>query len=176
MEDSFVDSIAGQLSGVAVTVWLPRRRLMTAGTLSTLPSLLSKYREEGCRPERSAAVVSPLAAAADSLRTTRLCPEHVFEVQLAPRDESSWPAVDAAPRASGLLDQLEYEARGLHNLVGFAARCLDDRCTPDERLRWREQLDRANARLEALHEAGLPRDFLTNPRWRERPAPCVPSR
>ena len=142
---------------------------MTAGSLSTLPSSVTQFGEENRRPWGAAAVVRPGAVAAGGIRTTRLDPHHVFQIPAPPQDE--WPlhAVDAALRGSGLLEHMEYEARGLLNLVGFAARCLADAdCRPDERLRWREELDRANARLEALYEAGLSRDFLTNPRRRER--------
>jgi hypothetical protein len=111
------------------------------------------------------------SAAAGGLRTTPPDPHGVFHITAAPRDAGPGFPFNARPRAGGLPEYLDYEARGLLNLVGLAVRCLDHgACRQDERVRWREDVNRANARLEALYAAGLPRDFLTNPGTLERPA------
>ena len=131
---------------------------MTAGMLSTLPN----------GPGRDDPHRRPChgPAARNAAYAARLDPDHVFRV----------PSATAAPRPSRPPDPPEYEARGLLNLVAFAARCLaasDSRS--DERERWRTEIDRANTRLEELHAAGLPRDFLTRDRRsdRIRSAACV---
>jgi hypothetical protein len=115
------------------------------------------------------------AGSAGSLRTIPLDPDRVFQIEAASQGAGSGAAMGAAAHISGVLDRMEYEARGLLNLVCFVSRCLNDSgCSQDERIRWREELDRANARLEALYRAGLPRDFLTNPGWREETVLYVP--
>ena len=143
---------------------------MTAGTLSTLPHRLSRLYDKHGRPNHA-------AAGARAAPDGRLNPDGVFEVVTSPSTlpaaPEARPALDVGRLANAvLIDRMEYEARGLLNLVGFATRCLDGRGAsgPQEVLRWRGELERANARLVTLYEAGLPRDFLTNPRKRERPA------
>lgn len=167
MNSFCVASAADRRSVVAVASPRPAKVFITACTLSTLPALLSRLRDEQDRPGGAGAGLTPRAVPGGTVRTTRPDPAQVFELPGVPQAAWSRPAVDAGPLAGGGLDEMEYEARGLLNLLGFVARCLDDGgCGPDEKVRWGEELCRAKARLEALHEAGLPRDFLTNPAWR----------
>src|SRR4051812_18151257 len=76
VEESFVDAVLGQLSGVAVTVWRPRTTVKTTGTLSTLPSLSSRPAPWRAGPDPPAAAAAPGALGAGNLRTIPLDPDH----------------------------------------------------------------------------------------------------
>ena len=88
---------------------------------------------------------------------------------LAVRPRDAAPRRDAcAPRPADAgmrrLDRMEYEARGLLNLVTLLSRCLQDGAvSAAERRGWRAEVWEANERLEALYLAGLSRTFLTDP-------------
>ena len=126
---------------------------MTAGTLSTIANYLEPRDRHGRRCDD----------ASNAVRRARLDPDHVFHVPASPPAPAATTA--GTPPPTGWADQSEYEARGLLNLLAFATRCLaGPDARSDERERWRTEITRANERLETLYAAGLPRDFLTNPR------------
>ena len=139
---------------------------MIAGTLSTIrPSLVPPRFEHG-RPAGE-------GAGTGAAYPTRLNPDEVFQVSTAPAEyrHGPAPAARAAAAPCRAADRMEFEARGLLNLIGFVTRCLDGGAgaTHEERQRWRRQIENSNARLESLYEAGLPRDFLSAQRKGEQP-------
>ena len=168
---------------------------MTAGTLSTVPNWQNLAGGEHGR--RRGAI-----AATAGGRSARLNPDSVYAIPVAAAAPATVPAPAmppqhaAAPRpeaqrsesprtppshcgatpAGADLDRMEYEARGLLNLVAFATRCLErgGNAADAEKKRWRQEIDAAGRQLEALYEAGLSREFLSarpragqdRPTWR----------
>lgn len=132
--------------------------VMTAITLSSL-SYHSLFIQE------TAPVATGGRDTPQACRGTAAREDQVLEVSAQSVAPTPGPA---APTPSAVrpqdMDRMEHRARGLLNLIALLSRCLAGGSgSPAERGEWRNEIDEASERLEALYDAGLPRTFLPGP-------------